>query len=245
MKNNMFKFFLVSDVIYQVTILSILYIMVLFFSRKGESWLYVSDILFVSVLHYSGSTGFSYMNHARYMNFGFCRKRFYREQVLLSVVRGGIYALVRTIVQAVCRDEYLTALVKDTQYSAEMYEQVPVTAMFIMNFGFFVLLNLILLVTVTCKVYPFVYLGEGSLQLKYRRQSAKNRNPLAWKTKVVMAKIGGLAVIIGFSLLLAYPGFVYQMYSETSARLVAVTVSFMLCIICIFIGKKRFRPENI
>lgn len=226
-------------------IMSILWLVVLCFS-KGKDWIYLTDILFVSVLHYSGSTGFSFMHYGRYMNFGFCRKRFYQEQVLLSVVRGGIYALVRTVLQIVYNEaSYIASLVEDTLDAADMYGQVPVAEMFIFNLGFFILLNLILLVTVPCRMYPFVSAMEETPQIKYRRQLAKNGNPSIWKAGIVIVKICGGIAVMAFSLIVDYAGAAYPIHGKDFFRLASIIVMFVLCILCILIGRKKFRPENI
>lgn len=244
MKNKMFNFFMVSDVISQIITMNIALLGVLFFSKR-ESWVYLLDIVFVSVLNYSGSTGYSFMHYGRYMNFGFCRKRFYREQVLLSVVRGSIYALARTVLQMVYREEYIVSLVRDTPYTADMYGQIPVVELFVFNLGFFVLLNLILLVTIPCRLYPFISNGEDTPQIKYRKQLTKSNNPSIWKAGTVIVKICGGILIIAFSIIISYPDFVYQIYNKASFRQASVLVMLVLCIICILLGRKKFRPENI
>lgn len=244
MKNKMLKFFMVSDIIYQVITISILCLAVLFL-LKGEN-LYLVDIMFITVLNYSGATGFSFMHYNRYMNFGFCRKRFYREQVLLSVVRGGIYALVRTALQIMYNEEYISSLTEGTSYTADMYSRASAAGMFLFNLGLFVLISLMLLVTMPCLIYPFISVAEEeSVQIKYRRQLAKSRNPFWWTAGTIIVKSCGGIVIMGLSMLIGYAGIVHQLYSEGSFRRNATVVMLVLCIICILIGRRKFRPENI
>lgn len=240
MKSKVFGFLMLHDVITQLVMLGIVSLMM--WLVKAKDWVYSMNVMIVCVLNYSGSSGMSFINYNKYMNFGFCRKHFYWQQVSLTFIRSGTYALVQTVIHIIHEDSYIVALIQDTSYTADMYGQMPVVKIFLFYFSVLVCLNLIMLVTVPCRIYPFVRV-EGTLQLNYRRQLAKSTNPVGWKVGVALVKICGLAVMCVCCGMFGLAGCMYQINS--AFWLGSVSVCFLISTITVLVGRKTFRPENI
>ncbi|MBR1866864.1 MAG: hypothetical protein IJ801_10235 [Lachnospiraceae bacterium] len=203
------------------------------------------EMLISTLFFATSSEEQSFMQYGQYITFGFCRKRFYREQVAICGVRAAILSLVCSAVQYLCHDSYVLYFMEDTEDVPALYHRVFPGEIFLTDMLFFFLLCLILLLAST-QVVQFAWFASAyrSPQLKYRIQMAMEQTKWIRNGWSVFVKLGIWIVVVAVEM-----GFVYYHYVQMTmgfpVRLGCMAGMAAVSICLYLVGKKRFVPEYI
>lgn len=245
-KHKLLYYHTLHDIIY----LALLLLFVICFSfackflaLENDTFTIIDLFLIITVI-LNGSTTQSLQNYPRYLTFQFSRRKFFREQVILSLLRSMFLSLFRTLWLELFYENYVEFFLSDTDNTPAMFHAVPFVELFLTNMVIFLLLYLILLVNSTNTIAITFTRYEHSPQLQLRIQNQKEQHKISRNVCTVIVKtlsfVGVVALTIGLSVC-----YEYQLQSTLINRLPIMIVPFVLCILFYFIGRTRFSPKYI
>ena len=251
MKNKKLKILMISDggvLLFEMGLMLLIVLGSSFFISEELEMLCFFDIMIGAGVLYNGGSSHSVEQYGRYQTLGFCRKRFFQEQVILAAGKAVLLGLFRTVYQTICYDKYVAFFIEDTTNTADMYHRIPVVELFFSNFLWFTICYLVILIMSTLRIHPIngrvKCVGE-SLQLSYRIKLLKENHPVGWKVQMVLCKLFGLILIIVFSVLGLIGRYELELRSGFLVRLAIMAVMLVGCVIFYWIGKKRFQPKYV
>lgn len=249
MKKNTFLYLMLYDLFVQSAILLFCLIIVLLGKAGMKEYLVtIMDVLFVMLPGFIlGPAFLSYMEQDSFYTFCFSRKRFYRYQVFLSVIRAAELAVIRAGYQYAMQREFIYSFLEDTEDTISMYHAVSFIELFVTNICMFTLLNLwyLILSTVTVNFYFIKGIkGGNSPQLRLRIECQKEKHPKGYPILAVVLKLVSFALMMGACLLIIH---YYQIEMQTTlfVRMLVLAGLVVACGILYLIGKKRYCPEYI
>lgn len=197
MKDKTLRYMLKKESI--ITCFVIVFVIVMWqiisFFRIGDSGtVMTADLIMFNSIFY---VCFPTITISQYMNFGFSRKRFFNNQMILCLMRSVMLAIVRTAIQISYYDDYVVMFMEDTDHTISMYHTVPIFELFISNVIIFMILYMIchLISIINSKVLWFEY--AETPQAKYRFALAKQKSRIKKYAKKVLILVGFVAVIAG------------------------------------------------
>ena len=248
-KKNTFLYLMWHDLFIPLgTLLFCLFLVLLVKVGRMEFSAHMMDILFVMLAGIMlGPTCLSYMKQSSFLTFHFNRKRFYRYQALLSVIRAVELAVIRAGYQYGMQREFMYAFLEDTEDTIFMYHSVSFIELFVTNICIFTLINLWYLILNTLTVNFYLIKGgngEISPQLRLRINCQKEKHLTRYCILTVVSKIVSFIVMVAVCLLIIY---YYQVEMQTTpaVRLLVLAGLVVICGILYLIGKKRYCPEYI
>lgn len=212
---------------------------------------YGNDIVMVGItpvllVEFVCANNQSYMKYDKYITFGFCRKKFYKEQVILSIVRAVIISALQTTVQTIYYTDFAQSFAEGFETNLNKYHPVPPLELFGINFCMLTLLHFLFLINSTV-TYNFMFrlVQDGkSPQLSQRIQQKKERPKIFrvfFNTVYVLVSI--IVLILCCIMLITY----YEtVISSTFLERTAYTaVIIVISVAMYFIGRFRFCPKYI
>lgn len=203
------------------------------------------NIPIIAMVVFCNSATLSYQKLGEYTTLGFCRRKFYHEQVILCLLRAMLLSLFFSIYEFINYNHLVNYFIKDTTDSPSMYHPIPLMELFLTNMCIFALLYLIYLVNISHTIsIIFINKSEKTLQLQLRKQMKKQ------KYKWFYRLLTGVVKCISFVLLVGYlVGFqLYyqiQMQSSLSTRMIVLGIFAGLCVVVYLDGRWRFRPKYV
>jgi len=167
---------MIQDSLYLLTgtILPLIAIWILLFAIFKDGDITTLDTWFILCLLINAGTQ-SCQKYNQYITFGYCRGKFYREQCVLSLVRGGIVAAFRTLVQIFFCENYIQVYTFGMEEDVSLYHQVSWIELFFTNFIIFLLVNMLFVLASTMYANSFVSKSEGkTLQQKVIQERKKH-----------------------------------------------------------------------
>ena len=218
-KRSTFIYLLLHDLMFQTLLLLLMGGMFGILYRctdSSESVIFV-DVLLVMVLMSMTSPflqiGFRY---EEFQMFHFTRKRFYRYQVLLCILRAAEVALVRTGYQLMLREKFIEYYMEERDTTIAMYHRVPFWELFVSSLCIVFIFNMIYLIGNTWNF---------------------NRYSLAIKVVKFVCVVTACVLMIDY--------YAEQMLRPRTFRLGIFAGLLAVCIGLYFVGKKRYKPEYI
>lgn len=185
----------------------------------------------------------SYQKYNLYITFGFCRKKFYREQCVLTPIRAAVAAIERTALQVMCYEEYVYEFTDGNVTEMIKYHPVSGIELFFSNMIIFSLVNIVLVITSTMYANTLISKEEGKtprqkLVLEQRKQKGgyRFRNILGW---------GGQYFLLVILAVLLPAHYELQITNGGRERMVIVVALLILCVAAFVMGKRRYKPEYI
>lgn len=188
----------------------------------------------------------SYMKHNEYITFGFSRKRFYKEQVLICLLREALVSIFIVVMHGICYVDLIKLYSEGVQEKMEMYHRIPVVEDFLLSFCMLVAVNLVFLIKTT-----WIHRSHNKMlkkmsispRLAYRIQEKKEKK-IVYRVSDVLYHIGN--VIFLFVVLILYILSQEMLFRSTSIyRLGVIAVLIIIGVVLYFIGRARFKPEYI
>lgn len=188
------------------------------------------------------SESMSYRKYNQYITFGFCRKKFYLEQCILTPVRAAVAAIERTLVQMLFYEEYVSALTDGNVMEMVTYHPISVAELFLTNLLIFSLVNFAFLI-INSK-YKRSWLSKENGKTPRQKEILEKKKKSNNKHTSVLGYVGEymLAVFLGV-LMPAYSQF--QLQTQIAERMVIVIVLLILCVVSMVMGARRYKPEYI
>lgn len=200
----------------------------------------------VFCVEFAYSTNQSYMKYDKYIAFGFCRKKFYKEQVIISLFRAVIISAFQTAVQTVYYAEFAQMFAGGVEETLNTYHPIPAIELFFINFCMLTLLHLLFLINSTGThnfMFRFAHNGK-SPQLSQRIQK-KKENPLIFRVffSTVYVVVSAIVLFLCAMVLSTY----YQRVISFRflERMAYIAVIIVINIAMYFVGRLRFRPKYI
>lgn len=188
----------------------------------------------------------SYMKHNEYITFGFSRKRFFREQVLICLFREALVSIFIVVMHGIYYVDLVEAYADGAQEKMEMYHRIPVVEDLLLSFCMLVAVNLVFLIKTT-----WTHRGHNKMlkkmsispRLAYRIQEKKEKK-IVYRVFDVLYHIGNFIFL--FAILILYIVLQEILFRSTSIyRWEVIGVLVMVGVGLFFIGKARFKPEYI
>ena len=186
------------------------------------------------------------MSLREYINFGFCRKKYYREQIVVCGIRAMFYAVIRSTIHTIFYKDFVTDLIAGTDGNASLYHPVSFVELFLGDFLGCYLLFLFMFVTNSFLVSFAVSVNttERTPQLLYRRTEKKKKQKGLYKITVVIKKcIGFILLVAAMVGLQRY--YVFQLQSEWKTRMLVIGGLAVLCVVFYLYGKRRYQPKYV
>ncbi len=216
------------------------------FFLKREEFSMVFDVMIFNMvlLAYKPSDMFG-----QYMSLGYSRKKFYKSQIVMTLIHSMIFAAFRTIIQYAFYDEYVKMFMEDTDHTADMYHRVSIPELFVTNVLVFLVFLMIgvLSVAIGIKGMNMAQKADVTLQLKYRMSNRNNKykGTLGKVVKMFIKPLGficalALLVVIELSAVMYYW---FQMIYEPVYRIGIMTGIFIVFGIMYLVGKCLYKPK--
>lgn len=244
MKNNRTLWYQVKEDFFLISLLLVIYGTMLFvFGRAQMSSVTTMDII-VIINYFIFSDSLSYSRYHQYITFGFSRRKFYKEQIINGIIRGTILSIYRSAIQWIYAETYIQAFF--FQEEELTYAKVPFIELFITNLCFFILIQLVLLLTSTAKIDLAIgNINKGySPQLKQRIQEQKNRLGGFRNVLTIFIKMTSFIMMM-FCSIFMFGYYEIQLTNPLSHRIIPIIIMLFTSLILYLLGKNRFRPEYI
>ena len=205
-----------------------------FFLIHDDLTEFFDGLFFIMVI--INSNRMSYEKFGNYVEFGFCRRSFYRLQLSICVIKAFIYSVIRTLYQWALVEKYIKIFREDGE-AGIIYHKISVPEIFLANMIMFILLNIIVLLGTTFAIHSKPLFGNVSPQMEIRINE-KHR----------MEKVLGIAmwvilvVVVAMGLPASYE---FQMTNSIESRLIYMAVMVIGIAVAGIAGKKRFTPKYI
>lgn len=186
----------------------------------------------------------SFVNYPEYITFGFCRKKFYHEQVLICIVRAVITSFFRTVLQACFYNGYIQIFMEETNKTVNDYHTVPLFELFFTNVCIFTLFSLMQLINSTSVLSLYFLRTRTSPRLNERITMHKKKRRLFRIIAAVFIKLPFFLLLCVMTVIIPY-FYQLQMQNALPVRLSIVTGILFLCAVLYLVGKKRFTPTYI
>lgn len=211
------------------------------FFRMGDNGaVMTADLIMFNSIFY---VCFPAIAMSQYMNFGFSRKRFFHNQMILCLMRSSMLAIARTAIQVICYDDYVVMFMEDTDHTISMYHIVPIFELFISNVIIFMILYIIchLISMVNSKVLWFEVFDTP--QAKYRMTLAKQKSRVKRYAQNVLIIIGFVAVImVEIAIVMFYW---FEMLYPLIYRIGILAAMAAVLAVLYAIGRYLYRPKYI
>ena len=191
-KKSTFLYLMWCDLFIQLGIMlfSLAIIMVLRLWLKDESTINI-EVLFVTINGYLvGRDCFSLKKQNSFFTFQFSRKRFYRYQIFLGIIRAVVLAFVRAIYQYGMQDEFIKYIFEDAEEGITY--SVPFIELLLTNICIFTLVNICYLILNTFTINSSLLKVDNeelSPQLKLRMERRKEKHPKVYTIKVIVTVV--------------------------------------------------------
>lgn len=246
MKNRTLRLLALQDVCHilvELGFVSIIAFICMHFDGGTTSGFMMFENVFLIFSLGFGGMKLSFQQYDRYITFGFCRKRFYKDQLILCGIRAFMIGGVIGIAQYLMQGKDISDVLEEEMIQS--YHTLSFAEIFMTDFIIFYLFSLILLLLSTGvlnhQLYQRVENGK-SPQMLVRIHNSKKK-PL-WTFRNLLLKIFSFIVLLTVTL-----GFYYyqqlQLTISFPVRLVVIIVFFLLSVALILVGKKRFTPKYI
>lgn len=213
-----------------------------------DGFIVMTDIMLFNMILFSYSPQ---EELGMYMEFGFSRSRYFKEQIILTVVRSCVMAAVRTAIQVLFYDSYVIEFMEDTDHTISMYNRPNAIELFICNIIIFMVVYMLIHILTAMGKNSVIGSVAGdkkgaTLQIKYRnickeakcgnikRKLVKLMTPLKFIATVIFV------VIIELSIFALYW---FQMLHSFVYRFAIMVGIFALFMILFFIGKYLYKPK--
>lgn len=188
----------------------------------------------------------SYMKYDKYIDFGFCRKKFYKEQVILSLIRAALISVFQTAVQTIYYAEFAQVFAGGEEEIFNTYHPVSAIELFIINFCMLTLFHLLFLINSTGTnnfLLRFAHNGK-SPQLNQRIQKKKERIKIFRVFFNIVSLLVSTIVLVlcAMAFLTHYETVISFTFLE---RMAYTAIMVVLSIAMYFVGRLRFRPKYI
>ena len=246
-KNKIFLYHLKQDILFlfllMIFILAIHFVLSMLDKEYYSNAIHTDNLSSI-ILIFNSSTLLSYQKYEQYITFGFCRRKFYHEQVILCGIRAALLSLFRSIGQFIHYNEYVQTLIKDTTETADMYHPIAFSELFFTNLCLFFLIGLIFLANSSHTITIAANKITKSPQLQLRIQLKKEKNKFFFTCLTVIVKtISFILIIAGLIGLIFYHQM--QLQNSLSTRMTALFIVIVLCIVIYLDGRWRFRPKYV
>lgn len=181
----------------------------------------------------------------RYMIFSYCRKTFFRLQIvyilLCSIIWGSFQSISRIAHYPYIVQEYI----EGTKELPSMYHMPPLAELFIIDILYFFMLSLFILWDSTKPVPFFIYTNLTEERSPYMEQQVKERKKKRTLTGTVLYIV---RKFLGFVLMLVFcvfPIFFFQLQLQKplSYRLLAYLIIMAVTFLFYVLAKRRFTPK--
>jgi hypothetical protein len=245
-KNRIFIYMMWQDLLLQMgMLLFVLLIALVMYAARGELRVLELDImvLILPVLMI-GPMCLSYGEMEKFFTFHYSRRRFYRYQVWLSILRAAEMGVVWTTYHFVWQKNFIYEFMEDTDDTISMYHSVSFWELLLTNFAIFFMINLLQLVLQTLTVNFFLLGTRETSPLTQRIRQREIEHPMASKALAVLCKIVGYVAVVALSMIILYC-YQFELQSGLPARMLVIAGLFVVCGILYLIGKRRYCPEYI
>ena len=242
----------VTDLVVQSFILIIMSaVFGVLYWKLGAGVIGIADTILILVFMLFGSTDvYSSLRYGEFQMFHFTRKRFYRYQVLLSLLLAAEVGTVRAVYQFLFRESFIEYYIEDTDLVREAFGQIPAWwELLLTNLCLFAIINMIQLLgnTWTFKFFFINYTNakDGtSLQNRFRKNENKEKNAKLWKWKNYGTDV--LGYVFGVVIVCFMGGYYEQQLQHSFwVRMIMLGVLVVIWVGLYFIGKHRYKPEYI
>lgn len=178
------------------------------------------------------------------MNFCFCRRTCYKQQVMFSLLRSLWIAFLYASFECWSYQASVSDYAQDTGKVATIFHQVSWMELFLSNLFIFFLFYLIQLSNVS-QMFSIILNKKGeTLQLKLRTQMAKKKYKGGYTVLNILVKVISFILFIGYivGIQLYYR---MQLQVTLSTRMIMMGSLILLCGVTYLYGKHRFQPRYI
>lgn len=174
------------------------------------------------------------MSLKEYIHFGFCRKEYYKKQILLCAMRAGFYAMIRSTIHSLFYLEFVADLIEGTSETASMYHSVSCVELFLGDFlGLFLMMLLSLATNSFLVSMTLVNINETTPQLLYRREEKKKKNTSLFKVIFVVKKCVWFVVVVAAAIGMEIY-YQFQIQSALKMRMLVMGVLALCCVLSIW-----------
>ena len=214
---------------------------------SSESVIFVDFLLVMVLMSMTSPLWQSSFRYEEFQMFHFTRKRFYRYQVLLCILRAAEVALVRTGYQLMLREKFIEYYMEERDTTIAMYRRVPFWELFVSSLCIVFIFNMIYLIgnTWTFNFYSVTGVDKGvSPQNRWRIAQQREKHPKRQKGASLAIKVVNFVGVVTVCVLMI-DYYAEQMLRPRSFRLGILAGLIAVCIGLYFVGKKRYKPEYI